>query len=137
MILDVSDSTHLDADQDLDACVMDLYGLIHARYIITKRGMDRMVRRGRVWRAWSPIPVDVAGGGARDMERGPMRQPHGIEGWLESVACRAGAEEATGIATGMGEGGRGGGGGCVVDFLPTGHGIYVFSRKPFFHHCQV
>ena len=48
VILDVSDSTHLDADQDLDACVMDLYGLIHARYIITKRGMDRMVRRGRV-----------------------------------------------------------------------------------------
>ena len=49
VILDVSDSTHLDSDQDLDACVMDLYGLIHARYIITKRGMDRMVRWFLFW----------------------------------------------------------------------------------------
>ena len=32
------------AEATLDQHVMDLYGLIHARYILTKRGMDKMVR---------------------------------------------------------------------------------------------
>ena len=38
------------AEATLDQHVMDLYGLIHARYILTKRGMDKMVRLALLWR---------------------------------------------------------------------------------------
>ncbi len=48
IILDISDHTSLAAEAGLDQHVMDLYGKIHARYILTKRGMDRMLRKYRI-----------------------------------------------------------------------------------------
>ena len=51
VILDIADhSMDPKAEATLDQHVMDLYGLIHARYILTKRGMDKMVRLALLWR---------------------------------------------------------------------------------------
>ena len=51
VILDISDHSSMDpkTEASLDQHVMDLYGLIHARYILTKRGMDRMVSVLLLW----------------------------------------------------------------------------------------
>ena len=50
------------AEATLDQHVMDLYGLIHARYILTKRGMDKMVRHFAPGLVFLPCRWDIARG---------------------------------------------------------------------------
>jgi casein kinase II subunit beta len=46
IILDRADQD-LESESNLEASVADLYGLIHARYILTKRGQEAMLRKYR------------------------------------------------------------------------------------------
>jgi hypothetical protein len=43
IILDRSDEEHLAHDEGLERGVQDLFGLVHSRFLLTKRGQDKMV----------------------------------------------------------------------------------------------
>ncbi len=46
IILDRADQD-LESESNLEAAVADLYGMVHARYILTKRGQEAMLRKYR------------------------------------------------------------------------------------------
>lgn len=45
IILDRSDEEHLAHDEGLERGVQDLFGLVHSRFLLTKRGQDKMLRK--------------------------------------------------------------------------------------------
>ena len=50
ILLDRDEDWSMDTelDRDLEQSCLDLYGKIHSRYILTKRGMDAMLRKYRI-----------------------------------------------------------------------------------------